>query len=125
MEGNLTAALVAYINETVSTIANNRFLDNGGIGLFIIDLDCFYLSNYLVADNVADGNGDVGMFATAEGVPGCQPAGSGNGAQHNGAVQCVLIVCAKNRGQAKQEWAVVDPRPLAVQGSSAPARHGR
>lgn len=94
----------AYVSETVSTIGGNTFLGNGGVGLFIIDDACFYLDFYNVSDNVADQNGEGGMFAFGSPQTCTSIPGDGNAAQNNTNVQCTLIVCAKNRGQANQKW---------------------
>ena len=93
----------AYVSETVSTIGGNTFLGNGGVGLDIIDDACFYLDYYNVSDNIADQNGHGGMFASGTEFCVAIP-GDGNAAQNNPTFQCVLILCAKNRGQAQQEW---------------------
>jgi len=84
----------------VSSVTNNVMLKNGGLGLSIRETVPGYIPHYVVSDNVADGNAMGGMSASAIPDPPGRPAGTGNAAKNNGNFQCVLIVCAKNRGQA-------------------------
>jgi hypothetical protein len=93
----------AVLRDTVAAISGNTFLGNGGTGLSIRESVCAFFPLYLVSDNVADQNGAGGMSMAPTGM--CSPApappsGSGNAAKNNAVFQCVLIVCAKNRGQA-------------------------
>ena len=59
-----------------------------------------FIPNYQVSDNVANKNDGGGMTASSFPEPPGPPAGDGNSAKKNGNFQCVLIVCAKNRGHA-------------------------
>ena len=88
------------LNDTVSSVTNNVMLRNGGLGLSIRESASSLIAHYVVSENVADGNALGGMSAAAFPDPPGPPAGSGNAAKHNGGQQCVLIVCAKNRGLA-------------------------
>jgi hypothetical protein len=99
----------AYLSATVATVGGNTFLGNAGLGLDIVEDACFYFPYYDVSDNFAvqNGAGGIGAFAFDTPCPG--PPGTGNAAQNNTGFQCILIVCAKNPGQAKQEW---EPAPL-------------
>jgi len=103
----------AWLSATVATVGGNTFLGNGGVGLFISEDTCLYLSFYNVSDNVANQNGQGGMTASANPFT-CDtpPPGTGNAAQNNDVFQCILIVCAKNPGQAKQQSVVLAPRLL-------------
>jgi parallel beta helix pectate lyase-like protein len=92
-----------HIDDTVTTVVNNRMMKNGGVGLSIRETIPTLLPRYYVADNVADNNGAGGMSAGSFPDPPDPPAGDANAAKHNGGIQCVLIVCAPNRGQAKTE----------------------
>jgi hypothetical protein len=90
-----------HIDDTVTSVINNRVMENGGIGISIRETVPTLIPRYYVADNVADNNGAGGMWAGSfPDAPG-PPAGDGNAAKHNGGFQCVLVVCASNRGQAK------------------------
>jgi hypothetical protein len=94
----------AKLTDTVAIVANNTFLANAGTGLQIDERLCFLLPFYAVSDNVADLNGGGGMRAATVGGPGCPepapPPGSGNAAKLNAEFQCILIICASNRGLA-------------------------
>jgi hypothetical protein len=92
------------LSDSVATITGNTFLANGGTGLAISERFCDF-SPYTISDNVADRNGGGGMSFV--GTSSCAPldpgvpSGSGNAAKNNATFQCVLIVCARNRGQAR------------------------
>ena len=97
----------AYLTDTVAAISGNTFLGNGSTGLSIQERNCGFFPLYDVSDNVADRNGSGGMsmafyLAPPEFCPSlAPPPGTGNAAKHNADFQCVLIVCAFNRGQAR------------------------
>ena len=89
------------ITDSVSTITGNTLLRNGGDGLSIFERVPSFLPLYVVSDNVANHNALGGMWAAADPPPPAGPAGSGNIAKHNGLFDCLLIVCASNRGHAE------------------------
>jgi hypothetical protein len=93
----------AALDDTVADITGNTFLKNGGIGLSISEEVCQFFPFYFISNNVADGNGAGGMRMSARCTvdPPPSPGGSGNSAKSNGSFQCIVIVCAKNRGSAK------------------------
>ncbi len=105
----------ANLDATVATVGGNTFLGNGGAGLVIAEDACFFFPFYDVSDNYAVQNNGGGLEATVSDQPCPGPPGSGNAAQNNSVVQCVMIICAKNPGQAKQEWSagpqINHPRP--------------
>ena len=106
IDGNLVAhngADGVRVEDSVASITNNRMSQNGGVGLWIRDTISGLIPRYVVADNVADGNGLGGMTAGSFPDPPTGPAGENNTAKHNGLFQCVLIVCAPNRGRATTE----------------------
>ncbi|HEU4976813.1 MAG TPA: right-handed parallel beta-helix repeat-containing protein [Baekduia sp.] len=90
------------IDFSVASITGNRFTGNGGAGLTIFEAGCSWFPSYEIADNVADDNAHGGL-ALRTGMP-CDatfvPAGAGNAAKHNGDFQCLVVVCAANRGLA-------------------------
>jgi hypothetical protein len=88
------------IGDSVAQVTGNKMMRNGRHGLSIFDSIAFFIPLYVVADNVADRNGIGGMIAAAD-LPTPPPAGTGNAAKHNGVFDCVLIVCARNRGLAR------------------------
>jgi Right handed beta helix region len=95
----------ARLTNTVAVISGNTFDGNGGTGLSIVEQLCPIFPFYAVSDNVANRNGGGGIsmapFLPCD-PPVAPPPGSGNAAKHNAGFQCVLIVCAANRGQAKK-----------------------
>jgi len=93
----------ARIEDSPAIISGNTFLGNGGTGLSIREREPVLAPFYVVADNVADRNGAGGMIATrTPGVGDLPPvSGTGNSAKHNAVFDCIVIVCAKNRGQAR------------------------
>jgi hypothetical protein len=93
----------AFLNSTVATISGNTFLGNSGTGLSIIENECGSVQFYLVSNNVARENYTGGMSMFVAPSPDCvplpqPPPGDGNVARNNSVFQCVLIVCAENRG---------------------------
>jgi Right handed beta helix region len=93
----------ASLHDTVAVVTGNTFRRNAGTGLSISESVCAASSQYVVADNTATQNAHGGMSMA---FPVCNPTpppppGSRNTAQHNLDFQCILIVCASNRGQAK------------------------
>jgi len=103
VEGNLVAHNGGdgiHLEDTVSTVNGNFMLQNGGIGLVIRETVPSFIPDYEVSDNVANRNDGGGMTASSFPAPPGPPAGDGNSAKKNGNFQCVLIVCAKNRGHA-------------------------
>jgi hypothetical protein len=95
----------ARLIDTVAVISGNTFDGNGGTGLSIVERFCPFFPFYAVSDNVADRNGGGGISMAPSfpcDPPVAPPPGSDNAAKHNAGFQCVLIVCAANRGQAKK-----------------------
>jgi hypothetical protein len=88
------------IDDTVSSVSNNVMLKNGGQGLRILETVPSFIPHYVVSNNVADGNIAGGMSARSIPDPPGPPLGEGNAAKHNGQFDCILIACAKNRGEA-------------------------
>jgi len=106
IDGNLVShngADGVRVEDSVASITNNRMSHNGGVGLWIRDTISSLIPSYVVADNVADGNGLGGMTAGSFPDPPLGPAGENNRAKHNGLFQCVLIVCAPTRGRGPTE----------------------
>jgi hypothetical protein len=93
------------LSDSFSDIVGNVFSDNGGDGLHVMETIGTAGPQYTVKDNVADGNGELGINLQFSAPPGfvVQLAdGSGNSAKRNGDDrQCVIVVCAKNKGSAK------------------------
>jgi parallel beta helix pectate lyase-like protein len=95
----------ASFADSVATISGNTFLGNGAAGLLVTETFCELFSSYVVSNNAADGNAHGGMIMRRDSaLPPCAanfaPSGTGNAAKNNGDFQCILIVCARNRGQA-------------------------
>jgi hypothetical protein len=93
----------ASLRDTVAVITGNTFRQNNGTGLSITESVCDFASQYVVSGNTATQNAHGGMSMV---FPLCNPTpppppGSGNSAQHNADFQCILIVCATNRGRAR------------------------
>jgi parallel beta-helix repeat protein len=81
------------VSNSTSRIIGNRASFNGGNGIVLHESPGF---SDVIADNVADGNGQLGITADFPGFDG-----GGNAAKHNGDPrECVNVSCAKNAGQA-------------------------
>lgn len=92
----------AQIEDSPAIISGNTFLGNAGTGLAIREREPALAPFYFVAANLAVGNGSGGMSVTGPGSGDFPPVpGTGNAAQHNAVFDCIVIVCAKNRGQAR------------------------
>jgi hypothetical protein len=93
----------ALLDDTVAVISGNTFRGNGSTGLAVQEEICAFFPRYVVSDNVATQNagGGMSMSASCESPPP-PPSGSGNVAKNNQVFDCLVIVCAKNRGQAKK-----------------------
>jgi hypothetical protein len=98
---------IATSDSTARAITYNKVSRNGGDGIGIRDVPGF-APFYLVAANVADGNGGHGInacilnFRTGNLCEGGFVDGGGNAAKHNETEpQCVNISCSFNRGQAR------------------------
>jgi parallel beta-helix repeat protein len=91
------------IQDSVASIIGNTMSKNGGVGLTIRESISWFIPLYLVANNVADSNGSGGMSASSFPDPPAPPAGNGNEAKHNALFQCLVIICAPSRGQAKTQ----------------------
>jgi hypothetical protein len=93
----------AFLDNTVAVISGNTFLGNGQTGLDIHNEICESFRFYSISDNVAyqNGGGGMSMRANCAFTPP-PPPGSGNAAKNNRMFQCVVIVCAKNPGRAKE-----------------------
>jgi parallel beta-helix repeat protein len=90
------------LQDSYSDIIGNVFSDNARNGLFLTESIGGAGPLYTVKDNVADGNGELGIslvFAAPPGFVVQLADGSGNSAKRNGDDrQCLIVVCAKNRG---------------------------
>jgi parallel beta-helix repeat protein len=83
-----------FVSNSTTRIAGNRASFNGGNGIVLHDSPGF---PDVIADNVADGNGQLGITADFPGFDG-----GGNAAKHNGDPrECVNVSCARNSGQAE------------------------
>jgi parallel beta-helix repeat protein len=81
------------VSNSTTQIVGNRASFNGGNGVVLHDVPGF---PDVIADNVADDNGQLGIVADFPGFDG-----GGNAAKHNGnPLECVNVACAKNAGQA-------------------------
>jgi hypothetical protein len=121
---------ISTLDNVGGTYLDNRFLANGLDGLFITQSSGIVIGNvarrngrdgislfepdglsfgpgYLIADNVADNNGGLGISACILTIDNgvlnrCAPGmidGGGNAAKHNGnPLECVNIACAFNQG---------------------------
>ena len=82
-----------FVSNSTTQIVGNRASFNGGNGIVLHDDPGF---PDVIADNVADGNAQLGITADFAGFDG-----GGNAAKHNGDPrQCVNVSCARNAGQA-------------------------
>ena len=94
----------ASLQDSFSEIVSNVFSDNGRNGLLVTESIGGAGPQYTIKDNVADRNGELGISLRFSAPPGfvVQLAdGSGNSAKQNGDDrQCVIVVCAKNKGGA-------------------------
>ncbi|MFL5921703.1 MAG: right-handed parallel beta-helix repeat-containing protein [Gaiellaceae bacterium] len=89
----------AAFESSPAIISGNTFLGNSGTGLRLTERAPGAAAGYFVAANVANGNGNGGMSMTyTRGETSPPVPGTGNAAQHNDVFQCVVIICAKNRG---------------------------
>jgi len=106
----LEESVIAYngeagvlLDDSVATISGNTFRGNGDTGLLVREETCAFFPLYVVSDNVAvrNGGGGMSMTASCDSTPP-PPSGGGNAAHNNDVFQCVVILCAKNRGQARK-----------------------
>lgn len=82
------------VSNSTTEILGNRASFNGGNGIVLHDTPPFH---DVIADNVADGNAQLGITADFPDFDG-----GGNAAKHNGDPrECVNVSCAKNSGQAE------------------------
>jgi parallel beta helix pectate lyase-like protein len=88
----------ALLDDTVASISGNTFLGNGETGLAVHEEICAFFPLYVVSNNLAEKNAHGGMSFTSGQACSTPPAGAGNAAKQNGDFQCVLVVCARNRG---------------------------
>ena len=113
---NAGAGIFSASSSDGNTFSGNRVLHNGGDGIFVSNSTTQILDNRasfnggngialhdspgfpdVIADNVADGNAQLGITADFPGFDG-----GGNAAKHNGDPrECVNVSCAKNPGQSE------------------------
>jgi hypothetical protein len=90
------------LQDSFSDVIGNVFSDNARNGLLLTESIGGAGLQYRVQDNVADGNGELGLklvFSTPPGFIVQLADSSGNSAKRNGDErQCLIVVCAKNRG---------------------------
>jgi hypothetical protein len=91
-----------YVEDSTSSIVNNRFRDNGADGLFVVeDVPGFYV-HYRIRGNVADRNAQLGIRVLPSYDGELPQDVGGNSAKRNGDPrQCLNIPCAPNRGLAR------------------------
>jgi hypothetical protein len=89
--------------NTVAVVAGNSLFANANWGLNVAEFVPEYVPRYFIADNVADRNGVGGMTMLELPYFVEGPGGDGNAAKLNALVQCEFIVCAFNRGLARQD----------------------
>jgi hypothetical protein len=91
-----------YVENSTSTIVNNRFRDNGVDGLFVFEEVPGFYEHYRIRGNVADRNTDLGIRVLPAFDGELPQDVGGNAAKHNGDPrQCLNIQCARNRGLAR------------------------
>jgi hypothetical protein len=104
-----------FIDTASSQVVGNMASGNGAAGIHVFELFPGFSSGYLIASNVADRNGGLGIEAPANAAGESPRDGGGNAAKHNGdPAECLNIVCGYNRGQAR----ITNPGPML----SHPAR---
>jgi hypothetical protein len=92
-------------NAGPAVISGNTFLGNGQTGLEVGESSpCVFLPHYDITGNVAKDNGAGGIIVgDGPWFTSCPlllpPSWTGNAASHDGGVDCLGVVCGKNRGQ--------------------------
>jgi hypothetical protein len=101
-----------HVDTSTSSVVGNQVQRNAGSGIWLEEhLGALFGPGYVIAANSSDSNGDTGISACIVIVDpaGSNPCGAGmtdgggNEAKLNAGTQCLNVVCAATRGQARRE----------------------